>query len=964
MPAASKASSTSSRKSHKIPDKSADDAVKRSPASGAAALTGNPQDAGRKIPQRRRRPSEISDNGSVSSRESGGSHSSRSSRNSSEGSGSGKGSGEAKLLEPLSPGTAGGPRRRRSVCGAAASLDEPEAIIDVVKMSEEEIFLKVLDMLEQHDEFQAAASDASEYSDDDEVSVDLGSDGSDGDEDSDDDFREIDMDRPLVEWELEAAWLELQNRRLPNTDVCRRMLREVTNMHKAEKNVVHVPRPETGARLIIVGDLHGHFGDLMHILTQHGEPQLGPNGVKYIFNGDFVDRGAWGPEVLLAIYCLKLRCPQGVLLNRGNHEDQQQNLKPDNGFVHSHCTRAWGADAQRMYAFCRKSFKELPLVHVISKEIVVIHGGLPLDPLITIADINAIDRRRGVPVHSCSLLGYPRHQAVKAKRDLETDGGEKVMKGSLGKLVERVGKSQQAIVRFSGGGSHEEVVVKLAGAPELEEDVEIAYDSQKDRDRHRSNRLFVALLWSDPIAGKNAAPSKRGAGCYFDERITQEFLRVNKLSLMIRSHEKRQDGYSEEHRSAKHGLMSATVFSASNYPGGAGEPHGNQAAVIILKSPAEGRSLGSTMSGMTPWRKNYDEGGYDGFRMSEEMKAKFQKAEADRSRQVGPRARALAKLREMVYCARPKLLAFWQRLDTVGSGVLPISGWVSALRACVVPDDDFPWEWVCNYMLKDASTSNNRSSFNYASYLSSYENSLSRKLADQWHGGAVMSIADGVRSKQDAEDAWANIDRNGDGRLSYQELRPLLRTKTAADAQVEEDRVYSVLAKMDRDHTGFVDRDEFVQAVVRCLENRPLIATSGTSSFSTQTEFVRRPSKDRTSLHLYSRKAQLLQQELAKWEDADISYCWAATQGAIRALAATTGCASSVFEVLDGDGDGVIDRAEFQQGLLQLLRGSQLLRTFDNWEPLLWKLVDEDGSGFVSPAELNLAFSVRESLSI
>ena len=34
------------------------------------------------------------------------------------------------------------------------------------------------------------------------------------------------------------------------------------------------------------------------------------------------------------------------------------------------------------------------------------------------------------------------------------------------------------------------------------------------------------------------------------------------------------------------------------------------------------------------------------------------------------------------------------------------------------------------------------------------------------------------------------------------------------------------------------------------------------------------------------------------------------------------------------------------------------------WEPLLWKLVDEDGSGFVSPQELNMALSVRQFLSI
>lgn len=67
-----------------------------------------------------------------------------------------------------------------------------------------------------------------------------------------------------------------------------------------------------GSRFVVVGDLHGHFGDLKHLLEDHGEPSPGPKGaatqlcaphwhadeVRFLFNGDFVDRGTWGPEVL------------------------------------------------------------------------------------------------------------------------------------------------------------------------------------------------------------------------------------------------------------------------------------------------------------------------------------------------------------------------------------------------------------------------------------------------------------------------------------------------------------------------------------------------------------------------------------------------------------------------------------------------------------------------------------------
>lgn len=866
--------------------------------------------------------------------------------------------GDSSISSPTSSGQARGRRqsvrakKSEHIFGDMRAKDIPPGVTEIGTkkghyVTEEEMFLHILDLLEEQDEFDSM-SDAASEADEDQQDYDFGEE-SENEEDEESDIGNDDSDWKLQDWELDAAWSELQERRIPRIDVCMRLVRGVIKLHSYSNCVVQVPKPDVGSRIVIVGDLHGHFGDLMHILTEHGEPQLGPGGVRYVFNGDFVDRGTWGPEVLLALYCLKLKCPQGIFLNRGNHEDQQQNLKPDNGFVHSHCTRAFGSEAQSMYRLCRRSFKELPLCHVVAKEISVIHGGLPLDPMVTLQDIDAIDRRRAVPIRHVSLLGYPRNQKVIAKRDLVSDEGEKVMKSRPGRLIERVGKSNKAIVRFSASGCIDEVVVRIAGAPELEEDIEIVYESEAERQRHRSNRLFVSMLWSDPVDNKSqAGPSKRGAGSYFDERITQDFLRVNKLRLLVRSHEKRADGFAEEHRNAKNGLMAATVFSASNYPGGAGEPAGNAAAVIVFTAPPDGQPLASTLAGTSGWREPYDDQAYSAIKMTAEMREKFNQAEAALQRKVSARARALSKLRELTYCGRPKLLSYWQRGDVKGTGLVDISDWARAMRACIIPDDDFPWEWLTPFMLKINSPENSLAKkFNYAAYLANFDNLLSRKLSDRWHGGAINSIAPGVTNQEEALQAWAKIDRNGDGRLSYQELRPILRGTAVegTDKLADEDRVYSVLAKMDKDRTGYVDRHEFIQAVLRSLETKSLA------------DSVNKPGRGKS-------RTTLVEQELATWSEKEVAQCWAATQGAIRALAATTGCASSVFEVLDGDSDGVIDRSEFQQGLLQLLRGSPLLRTLDQWEPLLWKLVDEDGSGFVSPDELNLAFSVRECLSL
>lgn len=80
------------------------------------------------------------------------------------------------------------------------------------------------------------------------------------------------------------------------------------------------------------------------------------------------------------------------------------------------------------------------------------------------------------------------------------------------------------------------------------------------------------LLWSDPQDAPGIAPSHRGEGILFGPDVTEDFLRRNGLSKIIRSHVWEPTGYREQHDG-----KCITIFSAPNYTGTVSE-----AAVINL----------------------------------------------------------------------------------------------------------------------------------------------------------------------------------------------------------------------------------------------------------------------------------------------------------------------------------------------------------------------------------------------
>ncbi len=143
---------------------------------------------------------------------------------------------------------------------------------------------------------------------------------------------------------------------------------------------------EEGEIAYFVGDTHGSYDESLIIIDYFEKILEKSPDVKFIFDGDYVDRNLYDLENLTLITAFFLLHPNNVVMLRGNHEDQKINKYY--GFYKNIKDYFIIQDRiDEIYGLILKFFTRLPVIHVLSlkasnnevKRIITVHGGIPVD---------------------------------------------------------------------------------------------------------------------------------------------------------------------------------------------------------------------------------------------------------------------------------------------------------------------------------------------------------------------------------------------------------------------------------------------------------------------------------------------------------------------------------------------------------------------------------------------------------
>ncbi|XP_039292325.1 serine/threonine-protein phosphatase PP2A catalytic subunit 1-like [Nilaparvata lugens] len=171
----------------------------------------------------------------------------------------------------------------------------------------------------------------------------------------------------------------------------------VSEIFAREPRLLRIKSP-----VYVLGDIHGNYPDVTFcesLLWRLGV-KLSPANI--LFLGDYVDRGAFGVEVIAYLFSNKALCPQTIFMVRGNHEVRE--VQRTFTFK-TECLKKFGKDqGVLVWEAVNRAFDNMPLAAVIDNQIFCCHGGIPAPWLCpTMESINEIPLQLSEPEEQSPL---------------------------------------------------------------------------------------------------------------------------------------------------------------------------------------------------------------------------------------------------------------------------------------------------------------------------------------------------------------------------------------------------------------------------------------------------------------------------------------------------------------------------------------------------------------------------------
>jgi len=306
-------------------------------------------------------------------------------------------------------------------------------------------------------------------------------------------------------------------------------------------------------------------------------------------------------------------------------------------------------------------------------------------------------------------------------------------------------------------------------------------------------RQMLDLLWSDPRdALGTVANTFRGGGCFFGPDITLKVLEANKLKMLIRSHECKEEGYEFDH-----GGRLLTIFSASNYY----EENSNKGAYVKVMRSSSHHGDDPALPQVLPIQFMAPGRGQRRLTFCERI------SHLERS--------ALQNVRELITANQTLLEEKFRDLDPLGNGRITALQWCQAMEAVLMLD--VPWRMLRPRLVTSSSDMKDHDG-QHVEYMSTFNNAREISLEYAHSGPTVTEMLYGNLTV--LETIFRTFDRDNSGHISMTEFTDACDVmQRHAGLSLQPGQVEEIAESLDLNNDGIIDFNEFMEAF-RIVDSR------------------------------------------------------------------------------------------------------------------------------------------------